>query len=242
MLPYQSKFADAIFQPDAPSTTQFTQQLGYAHRIEAYQQGYPARIHEALAEALPHTQKCLEEDFLQLAEEYAYAVRPTHFDLSNCPQGIPMFLRNHPLARHYPWLIALTELEVSKAAVFHELWENILSPTQLHERIRLEGAQALIKKHPKARELHCTYAMDSMLIAIQSGKDLFQIPPNTLPQTQRILIGRRGYTTQHHCLNGQQSIVWQELHTALTMESLCERLTNHPDLEGKNLVPSLLYF
>jgi hypothetical protein len=91
-----------------------------AARLAVHAGGYPARLHEALAETYPAVARWVGPDgFAALVRRYADTVALTSYNLNEAGAALPQFLVDDPLARAQPFVPDLAALEWRVAVAFH---------------------------------------------------------------------------------------------------------------------------
>ena len=93
---------------------------GVAERVRVHADGYPARVHESLADTFPAVVRLVgPEGFAALAHRYAAAVPLTSYNLNDAGAALPDFLRANESLVERPFLADLAELEWRVAMAFH---------------------------------------------------------------------------------------------------------------------------
>jgi hypothetical protein len=119
-----------------------------ADRLRIYQDGYPARVHESLAESYPAVARLLgEQEFAALARRFAAAVPLTSYNLDHAGAQMPTFLRGDALIRERPFLADLARLEWRVALAFHVAERPPLDPRTLGWTVD-EWASAALQFQP----------------------------------------------------------------------------------------------
>ena len=89
-------------------------------RLAVYEDGYPARIFEALAESFPAIAKILGEgSFAALVQRYRPMLPRGWCNLNDIGRALPAFLASDQLTRRLPLLPDLARLEHSVHQAFH---------------------------------------------------------------------------------------------------------------------------
>lgn len=124
-------------------------------RIAVYVNGYPARIHESLAETFPAVAHVVgARAFDALVHRYVAAVPLLSYNLNDAGAELSGFLRGDELATGLPFLPDLAELEWRVAAAFHACDEGPLDPASLmgwsldqweSARLRFQPSVALVR-------------------------------------------------------------------------------------------------
>jgi hypothetical protein len=124
-------------------------------RIAVYVNGYPARIHESLAETFPAVAHVVgPRAFDALVHRYVAAVALLSYNLNDAGAELPGFLKSDELAAGLPFLPDLAELEWRVAAAFHARDEQPLDPASLTgwsleqwetARLRFQPSVALVR-------------------------------------------------------------------------------------------------
>lgn len=102
---------------------------GADERLAVYEDGYPARIHDALADVHPALARLAgSAAFAALARRYAAAVPLASYNLNDAGAGLVAFLADDELARERRFLPDLAALEQAVAQAFHAAERPPLDP------------------------------------------------------------------------------------------------------------------
>jgi hypothetical protein len=120
----QRWLADVILASDAeragPGPVAAPPRGTIAERLHAYVDGYPARVHEALAEAFPAVAHLVgAAAFADLARRYLPRVPAGVYSLGEVGRALPDFLAADPLGADLPFLADLARLEWAVQRAFH---------------------------------------------------------------------------------------------------------------------------
>lgn len=101
-------------------------------RLAVYEDGYPARIHDALADVHPALARLLgDAAFAALARRYAAAVPLASYNLNDAGAALVAFLADDELTDERSFLPDLAALEQAVARAFHAAEREPLDPATL---------------------------------------------------------------------------------------------------------------
>jgi hypothetical protein len=101
-------------------------------RLAVYVEGYPARLHDALAEQFPAVARLVgAARFHALVHRYLRAAGLRSYNLNEAGAEMSAFLRADALGAELPFLADLAELEWAVVRAFHATDEPALAPAQL---------------------------------------------------------------------------------------------------------------
>jgi hypothetical protein len=168
-----------------------------------YVNGYPARIHESLAETYPALAHFAGEDaFADLAHRYAARVPQTAYNLNDAGALLPAFLRGDPLRQRLPFLADLAELEWRIAEAFHA-----------HERVPLdpgamgwgmdEWAGAILHFQPSVAVVSSPWP----LLALWATRDrpLVSAEDDARDHSHHVLVRRAGLTVRVEAVTSDEA-------------------------------------
>jgi hypothetical protein len=146
-----------------------------AERLDVYAGGYPARIHDALAESYPAVANLVGAcAFHALAQRYAAAVRLTSYNLNDAGAPMAGFLRDDALADDMPFLPDLAALEWRVARAFHAAERPPLDPRTLGWGIE-EWANAVLRFQPAVAVVSSAWPLLDLWVARDTPRDAIDV-------------------------------------------------------------------
>lgn len=101
-------------------------------RLGAHTGGYPARLFDALSEAVPAVRRFSgERAFAELVRRYVRTRPPRSYNLNHAARELPRFLGNDPETKRLPFLPDLATLEVAIQEAFHSPHRTPAEPAAL---------------------------------------------------------------------------------------------------------------
>lgn len=117
-----------------------------SHRLDAYVDGYPARISEALEETYPRLKAAVsDEEWQVLVEEYSAEFRSPSRNLSEASHIFPEFFSRHPPSREHAALLSLSHLERTIMEVFHARSRTALKMEELAQMFAVDPSQVELR-------------------------------------------------------------------------------------------------
>lgn len=214
----QKDFQELIFSRVASSL--LLDDVHPAHRLEAYVDGYPARITEALEETFEKFKGAISTtEWEDLVEEYAAEFRSPSKNLSDAAKYFPEFLATHSITTNKPYLHDLALLELSIMASFHARMEPSLAIQDLADFFRSDPAsvELNLQEHVRIADMR------------QGVFDLWKgIPWSRLDSGERetVLVYRRGWEVMLEPASAAACQFLLALREIPSFQGACERMSS----------------
>ena len=165
-----------------------------ADRLRIYQDGYPARVCDSLADSYPALARLLgEQAFAALARRYAAAVPLASYNLDHAGAHMAAFLRRDALTRERPFLPDLAQLEWRVAVALHAAERPPLDPHRLGWSVD-QWAAALLHFQPSVAVVSSRWPILDLWAARQTPGTPAQIDLDDRPED--IVVRRVGYAVR----------------------------------------------
>lgn len=188
-----------------------------AERLQVHAQGYPARIHDALADTYPAVARLLGGPaFRALAQRYAAAVPLASYNLNDAGAGLGELLRHDPAGREQPVLADLAELEWRVARAFHAVERAPLDPGRLGWTVN-DWAAAVLQFQPAVAVLSSAWP----LLAIWADSESAETRPQI---AEHLLIRRAGLVVRCEAIAAEECAALRLLLAGHALGESMERL------------------
>jgi hypothetical protein len=169
--------------------------VGHEERIAVYVNGYPARIHESLAETFPAVAHVVgARSFDALAHRYVAAVPLLSYNLNDAGADLSGFLRKDQLATGLPFLPDLAELEWRVSAAFHAADEQPLDPASLEDWSLEQWERARLRFQPAVTLVRSEWPILDVWNHRETPVEEIDVDLRERPQ--RVLVCRSGFSVQ----------------------------------------------
>lgn len=174
-----------------------------AERLRVYVDGYPARLHESLAETYPAVAHLAGEDaFADLTHRYAAQVPQTAYNLNDAGASLPAFLRGDPLRQSLPFLPDLAELEWRIAEAFHAHERTPLDPAAMGWS--MDGwAGAILHFQPSVAVVSSPWPVLALWAARDRPHD--SVGDDRRDHCHHVLVRRAGLTVRVETVTGDEA-------------------------------------
>jgi uncharacterized protein len=157
-------------------------------RLEVYAGGYPARVHDALAESYPVVANVLGHcAFHALSQRYATAVPLTSYNLNHAGAGLAAFLRADAVAQELPFLPDLAALEWHVARAFHAADGAPLDPRALGWSVD-DWGNAVLHFQPSVAVIASEWPLLDLWASRETPRDTAEV--TRLAQSEHLVIRR----------------------------------------------------
>ncbi len=163
-----------------------------AERLRVYSEGYPARVHEALADTFPAVAHVIgPRSLADLTRRYVRAVALRSCNLNDAGSALSDFLQRDVARARFPFLPDLARLEWRVAQAFHAHEQPPLDPRPLAAWSLADWEGAVLQFQP-AVALVCS---DWPIREIWAARDtpVEQIDIDLRDRRERILVRRSGF-------------------------------------------------
>jgi hypothetical protein len=159
--------ADALVRGD--------QRLSANERVDIYANAYFYRLLDCLYEEFPATFAVVGSDnFVSLVADYLLACPPTEPSIFYAGCYLPGFLRNHPLAKRWPFISELARLERAILDVFHAADASTLSDEAMRAIPSEQWPAVKLGTHPAVAILRIEWRVTDVLCAVENGREWSQ--------------------------------------------------------------------
>lgn len=215
-----------------------------SERLDIYANMYFYRLHDCLSEDYPKTfTRVGAAHFNNLVTDYLLAHPPSHYSLREVGREFPGFISEQGLARRFPALGDLAQLEWARFDVFDEADAPVLDREGLMLGSGDNPEAFFIRAIPAARVLQLDPRALDAWDAPDDEATRASTRSGVTPEIRSIVVWRSGFRVQHrpslpdeaHCLEAMMS-------GALSLAELGERLLGHDRSadESAELFASLL--
>jgi hypothetical protein len=147
------------------------QRLTASERVNIYTTAYFYRLLDCLYEEFPATSGVLGSDnFAALVQDYLLVCPPTEPSIFHAGRHLYGFLRNHPLAKRWPFISELARLERTILDVFHAANAIALSAEAMRTIPSQQWSTVSLKTHPAVELLHNDWRVTDVMGAVESGR------------------------------------------------------------------------
>jgi len=189
-------------------------------RLSVYAEGYLERTRQALAEVYEATQHLVgARRFAQLSRAFAEQVPSRTYNLSRRGEGLPAVLSTHPLARAFPFLPDLAQLEWCITQAFHAVEEPALDAGQLPASSLNAWAQMRVSFQPSVRVVASAWPIRDLWEA--RTRSVAEISIELIGRPQRVLVFRRDVHVRCELLDEPSHRVMDALLQGATLGEAC---------------------
>jgi hypothetical protein len=197
------------------------QRLSAIERVNIYADAYFYRLLDCLYEEFPATFAVVGSDnFAALVRDYLLTCPPTEPSIFYAGRYLDSFLRNHPLAKRWPFISELARLERAILDVFHAADASPLSdqamraiPSQLWSAINLQT-------HPAVAILRNEWRVTDVLCAVERGRHWSQ-PAH---QKTTVLVWRQDARVNYRDLEDVETGALALLSEGASFAAICEAM------------------
>lgn len=220
----QHDFQELIFSRKA--SADLLDDVYPSHRLEAYVDGYPARIAEALEETYTRLKEVLSDDeWSRLVEEFSAEFRSPSRNLSEASNYFVGFFARHSIATERPILLSLANLERTIMEVFHERSEPGLRVEDLARMFSLDPSQVELRPQPFVRVLeHRAGVFDLWRKCASSNA--------RADENEHLLLYRREWEVMIEPVAPTAAVFLRALKDNPRFENACEKLSEIAGADG----------
>lgn len=162
-----------------------------SERVAVYVNGYPARLHESLAEAYPAVEHVVGPGlFGALVHRYARFAPLSSYNLNDAGGLFPDFLSRDPSTERLPFLPDLARLEWSVTRAFHSAAEPPLDTTALAGWSMETWARGVLRFQPAVAVVRSAWPIVDVWRHRETAPEEIDIDLRDRPQ--QALVSRRG--------------------------------------------------
>jgi hypothetical protein len=202
-----------------------------AGRLRVYQDGYPARLRDSLAESYPAMARLLGDyEFSALAYRYAASVALTSYNLNDAGAQMSDFLRCDALSRERPFLADLATLEWRVALAFHAAERPPLDPRTLGWGVD-EWASAVLQFQPSVAVVSSPWPV----LDLWAPRDMPNHPTDIdfAGQGDDVIVRRAGFVVRCESVSAHEALA---LYLLLGGESLAETVAQLDGIDTPDTV------
>jgi putative DNA-binding protein len=151
------------------------QRLSAIERVNIYANAYFYRLLDCLYEEFPATFAVLgSESFAAIVRDYLLTWPPTEPSIFYASRYLESFIRNHPLAKRWPFISELARLERAILDVFHAADVPTLSDEAMRSIPSQQWPAIKLETHPAVAILRNEWRVTDVLSAVESGREWSQ--------------------------------------------------------------------
>lgn len=163
-----------------------------AERLNVYANGYPARVHETLAETFAALAHIIGAGpFVDLVHRYIDATPLRSYNLNAAGADLPRFLAGDPLTARFPFLPDLAELEWHVARAFHAYDQPALDPTTVASRSTEQWEGTVLRFQPWVAVMSSDWPIREIWNCRETPIEEIDIDLRNRPDS--VLVRRSGY-------------------------------------------------
>jgi hypothetical protein len=180
-----------------------------ADRLRIYRSGYPARVHDLLADSYPAVARILgAQAFAALTRRYAASVPLTSYNLDQAAAHMPALLRGDALTHERPFLPDLAQLEWRVAVAFHAAERLPLDPRTLGWSVD-DWATAVLHFQPSVAVVSSRWPVFDLWAARDTPGSPVEIDLDERPED--IVVRRADYVVRCESVSAGEALALQLL-------------------------------
>jgi len=197
------------------------QRLSAIERVNIYADAYFYRLLDCLYEEFPATFAVVGSDnFAALVRDYLLACPPTEPSIFYAGRYLDSFLRNHPLAKRWPFISELARLERAILDVFHAADTSTLSDEAMRAIPSEQWPAIKFETHPAVEILRNEWRVADVLCAVESGRGWSQ-PAH---QKTAVLVWRQDAQVNYRDLEDMETKALALLSEGASFAAICEAI------------------
>ncbi len=197
------------------------QRLSANERVNIYAKAYFYRLLDCLYEEFPATFAVVGSDnFAALVRDYLLACPPTEPSIFYAGRYLDSFLRNHPLAKRWPFISELARFERTILDVFHAADTSTLSDEVMRAIPSQQWPAIKLETHPAVEILRNEWHVTDVLCAVESGREWRQ-PAH---QKTTVLVWRRDAQVNYRDLEEMETTALALLSEGASFAAICEAI------------------
>jgi putative DNA-binding protein len=195
------------------------ERLSAIERVNIYADAYFYRLLDCLYEEFPATFAVVRSDnFAALVRDYLLTYPPTEPSIFHAGRYLPSFLRNHPLAKRWPFISELARLERAILDVFHAADTSTLSDEAMRTLPSQQWPAIKLETHPAVEILRNEWRVTDVLCAVESGREWRQ-PAH---QKTTVLVWRQDVQVNYRDLDDVETGALALLSEGASFAAVCE--------------------
>jgi hypothetical protein len=194
-----------------------------AERLDAYVNGYPARIFDALDEAYPAVRHLLGDGaFGELSHRYGRLVPARVYSLNDVGADLPAFVATDPVATRFPFLGDLAALEWQIVRAFHAREKERFDIGSLAGWSLEAWASARLELQPSVSVVRSAWPILDLWSLRETPQRSIDL--EVVGRPQDVLVARDGFSVRCELLERAQAVVLEALIDGVTLGDALERL------------------
>jgi Putative DNA-binding domain len=201
------------------------ERLSARDRIDIYATAYFCRLLDCLHEEFPATLAVVGPDnFAALARDYLLQYPPSEPSINHAGRYLAGYLRNHRLARQWPFITELATLERAILDVFHAADAPTLSVEGLRMIPPQRWPELELRAHPAVRIVHGEWRVADVLSAVESGDEW------SLPAHERavMILWRQNAQVRYRDLREVEVKALGLVSQGASFAAICEAIATDP--------------
>jgi hypothetical protein len=191
-------------------------------RLAVYAGGYPARLHEALAEQFPALAHLVgPRRFAALVRRYTAAVRLTSYSLNEAGAELPAFLLDDELSGALPFAGDLARLEWAVVRAFHAEEAAPLEAAELADWSLDDWAVATVRVQPSVAVLVSPWPLRALWEARETPIEAIDVD---LRSGDQVVVHRAGFAVACTSIPAAEARALSWLLSGASLGAVIERL------------------
>jgi hypothetical protein len=179
-------------------------------RLQVYANGYPARLHEALADAFPAVAHVIGHGaFHTLTGRYMNERPPLYYNINDVGAGLPAFLRSNVPTADLPFLPDLAELEWSLVEAFNAHAKPAVDAMQLASLGIDDWDRVVLHLHAGLGVLTSAWPIREIWEARETPVESIDIDLENRPD--QVLIHRSGFQVRCESIDAGEAFALTEI-------------------------------
>jgi hypothetical protein len=190
-------------------------------RNNIYANAYFYRLLECLKEEYPASLAVTgSDDFAGLVQDYLIWRQPTEPSIFYAGRYLAEFLRNHRLAKRWPFIAELARLERATLESFHAPQASVLTDEGLRAVPPERWPMIELRSHPGVEILRGEWRVSDMLSAVERG-DKWAAPAQ---DSNAVIVWRQGASVHYRVLEDAETDALILLQKGTSFAAICEAI------------------
>jgi hypothetical protein len=213
------------------------QRLAAVERINIYVNAYFYRLLECLKEEFPAALAVIgANDFAGLVRDYLVWRPPTEPSIFYAGRYLAEFLRNHNLAKRWPFIAELARLERATLESFHAPEAPTLTGEEMRAIPPQQWPTIELRSHPGVEILYGEWRVSEMLSAVERGDEW--VEPKQ--EKNEVIVWRRGTNVHYRMLENAETDSLVLLQKGTSFAAICEAISANSSSDQVALIGRLL--
>jgi hypothetical protein len=202
------------------------ERLGALERIDIYANAYLYRLLDCLNEEFPATLAVMGPDnFAALGRDYLLRYPPSEPSIVHAGRYLATFLRDHRLARRWPFIAELARLERAILDVFYARDAPALNVEALRKIPSQQWPELKLRTHPAVEIVQGEWRVADVLSVVESGHDWSE-PGH---QSAAVIVWRQDAQVHYRDLPEVEARALALLSKGATFAAICEAIAADPE-------------